>query len=183
MATSQGSRIIVEPPDVTPLPLADDGTFPNSVTRPALLYRQVFALGATEGASEIERVLAANGWSNGWRNGVYPFHHYHSTAHEVLVCYSGSAKLELGGPAGAVVELTRGDAVVISAGVAHKKLESSSDFAVVGCYAQGASYDMKYGRAAERAEACPNIARVPLPNCDPIYGAGGPLLELWKPVL
>ncbi len=27
----------------------------------------------------------------------FEFHHYHSTAHEVLVVYSGSAKVQLGG--------------------------------------------------------------------------------------
>jgi uncharacterized protein YjlB len=50
----------------------DDGRIPNS-RLPVLVYRQ--ALPADPAA--MERRFAANEWSNGWRNGIYPFHHFH----------------------------------------------------------------------------------------------------------
>jgi uncharacterized protein YjlB len=57
----------------------DDGVIPNS-RLPLLVYR-----GAVPGdAVGIETVFAGNRWPPAWRNGVYPFHHFHSTAHEVL---------------------------------------------------------------------------------------------------
>lgn len=38
---------------------------------------------------------------------------------------------------------------------------------------------MNYGGAGERPHADENIARVALPKMDPLYGAGGPLLQKW----
>ena len=34
-----------------------------------------------------------------------------------------------------------------------------------------------FARKARNAE---KVARVPLPACDPVFGAGGPLFEHWK---
>jgi len=36
------------------------------------------------------------------------------------------------------------------------------------------------GRAGERPQADANIARVPLPAGDPVFGRAGPLREQWK---
>jgi len=73
----------------------DDGIFPNSVL-PLLLYRQAFTAEAEDPASVIEQRFAGNDWTNSWRNGVYSFAHYHSTTHEALGVYRGSAILRLG---------------------------------------------------------------------------------------
>jgi uncharacterized protein YjlB len=62
-------------------------------------------------ADQLEAFLEGHGWSGSWRNGIYSYHHYHSTAHEVLVVLSGSVEAQLGGPAGITTGLSQGDAV------------------------------------------------------------------------
>ena len=111
---------------------------------------------------------------------MYGYHHYHSTAHEVLGVYGGTAEIQLGGEDGVVVSIARGDMVIIPAGVAHKNLGSSRDFRVVGAYPRGQRPDMNYGRAGERPRADENITRVVLPAIDPIYGSHGPLMKRWR---
>src|ERR1700733_8564495 len=74
----------------------DDGKIPNSKF-PLLLYRNAFDARGTDGAVWLEQQFAAGNWTNSWRNGIYNFHHYHSTSHEVLGIYSGSALVHLGG--------------------------------------------------------------------------------------
>lgn len=99
----------------------DDGIIPNS-KYPLLHYQKAFtAVGAT-GATWLEQHFAKNNWTNSWRNGVYPFHHYHSTSHEVLGIYSGSAMLFLGGEKGEKIRVEAGDIVMVPAGVGHKNL-------------------------------------------------------------
>jgi len=128
----------------------------------------------------IEELLRSNHWGGSWRNGIYNFHHYHSTAHEVLIVYGGEANVRLGGEKGITQELHAGDVVLIPAGVGHKNLGSSENFAVIGAYPQGQTWDLCYGKKAERPEADKNIAKVPLPNSDPIYGAHGQLMTFWR---
>lgn len=154
---------------------ADDGRIPNS-TLPLLVLRA--AVPADAGV--IERVFARNGWSGAWRNGVYPFHHFHSTAHEVLGVARGSATVRFGGPGGAALGLAAGDVAVIPAGVGHCNEGASGDFLVVGAYPGGAAWDVRRGEPAERGEVVRNIAAVPLPETDPVRGAGGALTRLWR---
>ena len=115
-----------------------------------------------------------------WRDGVYDFHHYHSTAHEVLGCYAGRATLQLGGPDGPTVTIARGDVVVLPAGTPHKRIEATRDFRVVGAYERGRDYDMLLGDPAVRLGAESRIDGVPSPQCDPIYGESGPLVQAWR---
>jgi uncharacterized protein YjlB len=159
--------------------LADDGTFPNS-SLPLVVFRGAFALASEDPARMMERAFSANGWGGGWRNGIYGFHHYHSSAHEVLGVYQGSARVQLGGERGIVVGIAVGDVVIIPAGVAHRNLGASLDFAVVGAYPDGQRVDMNYGKAGERPGADKRIAKVALPRKDPVHGAAGPLLTLWR---
>jgi uncharacterized protein YjlB len=81
-----------------------------------------------------------------------------------------------------VFEVNKGDAVIIPAGVAHKRISSSFDFRVVGAYPQGQMWDMNYGKDSERPQADINIQKVPLPSSDPIYGNNGPLMSEWMVV-
>lgn len=160
----------------------DDGRFPNNDRRPVLVYRDAFEAETLSGgglAEAIESRFAQNGWKGSWRNGVFPYHHYHSNTHEVLGCYTGSARVLLGGESGFVAEFRTGDVVVIPAGVAHKRISSSPDFAVVGAYPDGRSPDMNYGNADERPAALEAIRAVPDPGSDPVCGTAGPLKEYY----
>ncbi|MFB6098644.1 MAG: cupin domain-containing protein [Salinibacter sp.] len=156
---------------------ADDGQFPNNETLPVVLLRG--ALAPEEGAETYEQVFRAHEWRGQWRNGIFSYHHYHSTAHEVLGIAQGSARVQLGGPSGEAFAVAAGDVVVLPAGVAHKNLGADADFLVVGAYSDGQQWDLKRGRPEERPEADRNIERVPLPSTDPVYGDGGPLIEHW----
>ena len=156
----------------------DDGIIPNSVY-PLVIYKNAFD--AVEAmAEEMEERFASNGWGNAWRNGVFPYHHYHSITHEVLGVYSGNAILHLGGEKGEKLEVKSGDVIVIPAGVGHKKISASADFAVMGAYPGGMDYDLKTGKEGERPKADDNLARVPFPETDPLYGSSGGILEFWK---
>ncbi len=168
----------VNPPQVNAINLQDDGSIPNNKL-PLLIYQGAVKIAPREAAAVFEEIFAANNWSGGWRDGVYTYHHYHSTTHEVLGVYSGSATVKFGGDKGIKQKLTAGDVVVIPAGVSHKNLGASSDFGVVGAYPNGMEWDMNYGQRKERPQADENIARVPLPEMDPVYGLNGPLQDRW----
>jgi uncharacterized protein YjlB len=160
--------------------LKDDGIFPNNEKLPLIVYRQAIRF-EEEGPGVVEDIFYQNGWRGSWRNGIYGFHHYHSTAHEVLGVYQGNCRVQLGGPAGEIFEIKKGDVVLIPAGVAHKNLGSSQDFKVVGAYPDGQSWDMNDGKEGERPTADRNIAKVKLPSKDPVFGDHGPAKDRWKP--
>jgi len=171
---------LLNQPTVSSHKLQDDGAIPNNPRLPLLIYHKAVNLLAREAASEIEELLAAHQWGGSWRNGIYNYHHYHSTAHEVLIVYAGCATVKLGGEKGVTETIQPGDVLVIPAGVGHKNLKSTSGFAIVGAYPEGQDWDMCYGHPGERPKTDQNIARVPLPQADPVYGPNGPLLEMWK---
>jgi uncharacterized protein YjlB len=160
--------------------LADDGTFPNNAQLPLLVYPQVLRTHIPQLNACIRELFGKNRWDGSWVNGVYTFHHYHSTAHEVLGVCAGQAEIQLGGDRGLRQIVQTGDVIVIPAGVAHKNLGSSPDFSVVGAYPQGQSPDLCHGHAHERPHADKTITALPLPAQDPVYGPGGPLTESWS---
>ena len=160
--------------------LGDDGVFPNNEKLPVLIYRSAFYAAGESVGDDIECAFRNNGWGGTWQNGIYSYHHYHSTAHEVLGVARGTATVRLGGDDGLTLELAPGDVVVLPAGVAHKNEGSSADFLVVGAYPLGQEYDMNYGKPEERPAADRNIEMTPLPETDPVHGAAGPLLERWR---
>lgn len=151
---------------------------PNHPRWPALLYREALVLCATDdAAAAFEARFRDHGWPPQWRAGVYDFHHYHSTAHEVLGVVRGTARLVLGGPGGREVEVERGEAMLLPAGTGHRSLAASGDFLVVGAYPLGQHWDIC--RAAATAAMLERIARLPRPSCDPVAGANGPLATAW----
>jgi uncharacterized protein YjlB len=158
---------------------ADDGRIPNSLL-PLLLYRGVLDAGAGDPAASLELLFAQHGWTGAWRDGIYAFHHFHSTTHEVLGVARGSAAVRLGGEGGDALDLAAGDVVVIPAGVGHKLERAGDGFLVVGAYPDGRAWDVCRGEPAERAKVLANLARVPLPAADPVFGGDGPLVALWR---
>jgi uncharacterized protein YjlB len=153
----------------------DDGAIPNS-RLPLLVYR-----GAVPAdAAGIERLFAANHWPPAWRNGVHPFHHFHSTAHEVLGVARGEVSVLFGGPGGAVLTVRAGDVVVVPAGVAHCNQGQSDDLLVVGAYPDnGPGPDLRRGKPGEHDAAGRAVEAVPLPAADPVLGVDGALPRLW----
>ena len=164
--------------NITPHVFKDDGSIPNN-SLPLLLYSKAIDVNGSDPARSIERRFAANGWAKMWRNGIYTFHHYHSTSHEVLGCFSGSAKVLLGGERGELLTLEAGDVVLIPAGVGHFNKGASSDFGVVGAYPRGFNWDMQYGRPGERPKVLQNISALPVPPLDPVTASDGGLKEYW----
>ena len=84
-------------PTVVARRLADDGAIPNNPELPLLVYRQAVDLPDGDPATVFEALFTANGWPAAWRNGIHPFHHFHSTAHEALGVYRGTATARFGG--------------------------------------------------------------------------------------
>jgi uncharacterized protein YjlB len=155
----------------------DDGSIPNHPTLPLIVYPG--ALPQQSSASYLEELFERNQWSGAWVNGVFSYHHYHSTAHEVLGVAGGSATIQFGGEQGEAIQVQIGDIVVIPAGVGHRKQEASTDFRVVGAYPAGQDWDLCTGKPEERPQVLQNIRQVPLPQADPVYGQQGPLLKAW----
>src|SRR5262245_2654974 len=161
--------------------LASAGAIPNHPRWPLLVYPGAVAVAGVDPAQAFETLFTRNRWPAAWRNGVFPFHHYHSNGHEALGVYSGEATVQFGGEGGVVVVVRPGDVIVLPAGTGHKKLSSRGELGVVGAYPEGTRPDTcmpPFARAARNAETA---SRVPLPAADPVYGAEGPLFAHWSP--
>ena len=161
----------------------DDGTVPNNATLPALVYKSALDLTAErDPEAAIEQLFAANGWGHGqWRNGIYPFTHYHSMIHEALGLARGRATVQLGGERGETFELAAADIAVLPAGTGHKRLSGSANLLVIGAYPPQGTYDLCRGdNPADYAKAQTTIPQVPAPASDPVGGKNGALPKLWK---
>lgn len=174
---------------------------PNNETLPLLVYRAAVDVGEEKPESILEKTFGANNWGDGFRGDTFPFHHYHSAAHEVVGCARGKARIQFGGPTGPVVDVQAGDAVLIPAGVVHCRVDDASGYSSVGAYPPGQKPDLcvlsegdarvarqrddavglelKVVGPSEMAATKESICSTPLPETDPIRGTGGPVQTLW----
>jgi uncharacterized protein YjlB len=157
----------------------DDGIFPNSEL-PVVYYPGALDLPHLFPALAVKKLFSENNWSNNWKQGIFTYHHYHSITHEVLGFIKGETLLQLGGENGITLFVEKGDVLIIPAGVAHMNLGEENDITCVGAYPGGKDYDMNYGRPGERPKTDRNIAAVPLPKMDPVFGKRNGLMKLWK---
>jgi uncharacterized protein YjlB len=168
-------------PDVQAFRFEDDGKTPNNPRLPLVVYRGAVNLaGVPDPAAPFERAFGKHGWSDGWRNGIYPFLHFHTATHEVLGIARGRATVEFGGAKGQVLTVEAGDVVILPAGTGHRRIEASGDLLVVGAYPRNASFDQKRPGQVDHKKAVSAIAEVPLPEMDPVHGHEGPLMTLWE---
>ncbi|HYB10291.1 MAG TPA: cupin domain-containing protein [Alphaproteobacteria bacterium] len=159
--------------------IRENGRIPNNDRLPLLLYRSALSVSGDDPAAACLALFSRNNWRGGWRNGIYAYHHYHTTAHEVLGIVFGEARVCFGGEGGQSVTVRAGDVVVIPAGVAHKSERASEDLLVVGAYPDGRKPDICDGTGEDRAHELERIRRVSRPTLDPLYGLNGPLAEHW----
>jgi uncharacterized protein YjlB len=157
------------------LHLKPNGWMPNS-SLPVLFYRKAIPV-TNDLAAAMERLFTTNEWPPQWRNGVYDFHHYHSTAHEVLGFAAGHADLVLGGEGGEPVTVHAGDVLVLPAGTGHSRISASDDFLVIGAYPENEHWDIC--RTAATAEVLERMRKVRFPASDPLTGTAGALPKLW----
>ena len=167
-------------PDVVAHLLAPDGAIPNHPRWPLLIYPNAVAIAGPDPAVAFEEVFSRNRWPAAWRDGVFPFHHFHSNGHEVLGIYEGEVTVQFGGDAGVAVTARAGDVLVLPAGTGHKKLASRGALGVVGAYPEGTQPDTCTAPFVRTAAAAQRVAGVALPACDPVFGARGPLFDHWR---
>jgi uncharacterized protein YjlB len=161
--------------------LRDDGVIPNNPTLPLLVYRRAIDLtGTPDPENLIEETFVRNGWGDMWRNGIYPFTHYHSMIHEVLGIARGRARVRFGGPGGEDLDILAGDVAVLPAGTGHQRLSASPNLVVIGAYPPSGTYNLCQGTPAEYPRSRAAIAKVPLPDTDPVFGSDGPLRRYWQ---
>jgi len=158
---------------------SDDGAIPNNPHWPLTVYSAAFAPGSAGLAELFERRFQSNGWGSCWRNGIFQFPHYHSTTHEVLGIAGGHARVRFGGTKGIMLNVSRGDAVLIPAGVGHERIAMSSDLLVVGAYPAGFSPDVLGPNTPDYQTVLARIHSIPRPHLDPVQGITGPALTLW----
>ncbi len=158
----------------------DDGETPNNPFFPLIYYRSAVVLDpAYDPAAIFEVLFKEYGWVDQWRDGIYPYLHFHTETHEVLGIARGTASVQFGGKKGRIVALKAGDAAVLPAGTGHRRLKASKDLLVVGAYPKGSGYDEPKPDEVDAKQARKRIAAVPVPPCDPVYGRDCPLTKLW----
>jgi uncharacterized protein YjlB len=165
-----------------PFRFKDDGETPNNPKWPLVFYRSAIVLSDDyDPAAIIEDLIASNGWTDAWRDGVYDHLHFHTHTHEVLGVARGTAQVQFGGARGRKISLKAGDVIVLPAGTGHRRIKASQDLLVVGAYpASSGKYNEPRPSQADHEQAVKSITKVALPKRDPVYGKDGPLLKLWR---
>src|SRR6202022_248369 len=167
--------------DIEPLTFVfeDDGIVPNNPL-PFLVYKQAISVDNDHPEKTIEGLFGANGWGDMWRNGVYDYLHYHATVHEALGIARGHALVRFGGDRGEEIEIAAGDVAILPAGTGHKCLSASRGLCVSGAHPPGPKMPVTLPTPENHRKALKTIPAVKLPKTDPVMGAEGPLVRLWK---
>jgi uncharacterized protein YjlB len=132
-------------------------------------------------AAEFEALFEHNQWPPQWRDSLFDYHHFHSTAHEVLGVAAGSAEVIVGGPGARVVTLRAGDALLLPAGTGHCLQAFAGNLHVVGAYPPGQQWDIR--RDALTPGELAAMEALPFPPSDPVLGERGPVVEQWLGVV
>jgi uncharacterized protein YjlB len=146
----------------------DNGTVPNNMHHPLFLFKSIFLGSQQEG----ERVITDGGsWTRPWVWGIFPYHHFHSTAWELLLCVKGQADVQLGGESGPHVSIEQGDLILIPPGFAHKQLRSNGGVTLLGAYpTAGCSGPVDTLRGAPNQDEKDNIVSCVPPETEPVLG-------------
>ncbi|MFM0340071.1 cupin [Paraburkholderia fungorum] len=150
---------------------------PNNRNLPVVIYRHALAPDCGDLAAGFEILFEGNQWPPQWRDGIFDYHHFHATAHEVLGVASGVADVIVGGPGGRVVTISAGDALLLPAGTGHCLQSCARHFQVVGGYPAGQQWDIRREALTPPEHAA--MDALPFPATDPIDGKHGPLVEHW----
>ncbi|TCM14027.1 uncharacterized protein YjlB [Novosphingobium sp. PhB165] len=148
--------------------LVVNGWMPNNQRLSVLIYRSVESGNRAQIAEAFEKRFAEHGWPPKWRETIFDYHHYHSTAHEGLGAASGRASVVWDGPGPMIVSIVAGDAFVLPVGTGHCLIESSEDFLVVGAYPQGQDWDICQDPPSK--EALGGIQKMLAAEQDPVTG-------------
>jgi uncharacterized protein YjlB len=110
-----------------------------------------------------------------WRNGIFPYVHYHSMMHEALGVARGRAKVRFGGDNGREIEIAAGD---VATARRHRPSMPVQERGPDGDRRLSAKRQVRplprqQGRARARA-------RVDPAGADPVFGPHGPLVALWR---
>ena len=154
----------------------NDGDIPNNIL-PVVIYKNALHYMPDK---NVESTFLQNGWANNWHDIILTEDHFHSNTHEVLGLKSGQARLMLGGRKGKMVNVETGDVIILPAGVGHYSVDNSVEYQFVGGYPNGADWNLHFCLKKEDSQTIlAEIANIPLPENDPVFGDDGPLFEFW----
>ncbi len=151
---------------------------PNNRRLSVVIYCHALNAGDKDLADRFDALFAQNEWPPQWRDGIFDYHHFHSTAREALGIASGSAHVILGGPGGRVVHVEAGDALLLPAGTGHCLQSFEGRLLVVGACPPGQQWDIR--REALTLQEREAMESLPFPMSDPVFGSRGPLPDHWS---
>jgi uncharacterized protein YjlB len=114
--------------------IPDHGRFPNSASGLPVAHYHPFdpVNAASVNPSSVEALVCKHGFQPQWRYAMFDFYHFHSTTHELLVPFRGTATFVLGGTEH--VDVSAGDVLLLPAGTARRAEKMEGNFCMVGSY-------------------------------------------------